>query len=337
MTSKLYEADGTPRGVAIVGPTASGKTAFSIRVARALDGEILSCDSMQIYRGMDIGTAKATAAERAAVPHHLLDLCEPSEAYSAADYATAALAAVREVTGRGHLPVFCGGTGLYLEAARLGRHATLPPIPAGLRPALMEEAAARGAEAMHAELSSVDPVSAAEIHPHNLRRVLRALEIFRATGRPKSAWDEESRRQKPALSLLVLGLFPADRAALHRRIDRRVDAMMEEGLLEEVRALYAAGALPAGGTAAQAIGYKELGAALRGECTVPEAVEEIKTATRRYARRQLTWFRATEGLVPLECDEGGVTPAAEALALDLISEFLGRPSGTLSAYQHQTM
>ena len=325
MTSNLYEIDGTPRGVAIVGPTASGKTAFSIRVATALSGEILSCDSMQIYRGMDIGTAKATAKERAAVPHHLLDLVDPTASFSAADYAVAALGAVREVLLRGHLPIFCGGTGLYLEAARLGRHADLPPVPPTIREELSREAEERGSEAMHAALAACDPVSAAEIHPHNVRRVLRALEIHRATGRPKSAWDADSRALPPALSLLVFGLFPTDRAALHRRIDRRVDAMMREGLYEEVRTLYEAGALAEGTTAAQAIGYKELLAAIRGECTVAEAVEEIKIATHRYARRQLTWFRATRGLVPLACDERGVTPEAEERAMTLIREFLSHP------------
>ncbi len=325
MTKKLYEADGTPRGVAIVGPTASGKTAFSLRVAEALDGEILSCDSMQIYRGMDVGTAKATPEERATVPHHLLDLVEPTASFSAADYAAAARSAVLDVLARGRLPVFCGGTGLYLEAARLGRHTDLPPISAALREELSREAAVRGTGAMYAELAAVDPAAAAAIHPNNLRRVLRALEIFRATGRPKSEWDGESRNAPPALSLLVLGLFPTDRAALHRRIDRRVEAMMREGLLDEVRSLYEAGALAEGSTAAQAIGYKGLAAALRGECTVGEAVESIKTATRRYARRQLTWFRATQALIPLDCDEGGITPEAEARALSLIREFLFRP------------
>ena len=322
MTKKLYEDNGTPRGVAVVGPTASGKTAFSLRLAATFGGEIVSCDSMQVYRGMDIGTAKATAAEQAAAPHHLLDILDPNTPYSAADYAEDARAAVADIVGRGRLPILCGGTGLYLEAARCERHGELPAIPPGVREALSAEAEERGALAMHAALAEVDPASAEAIHPNNLRRVLRALEIYRATGKRKSDLDEESRRRPPALSLLVFGLFPKDRATLYDRIDRRVDAMIAEGLLEEARALYESGALAEGTTAAQAIGYKELAAYLRGECTLEASVEALKQASRHYARRQLTWFRATEGLFPLLTDEGGVTPASASEAIDRISEFL---------------
>ena len=175
---------------------------------------------------------------------------------------------------------------------------------------------------MHEALREVDPASADAIHPNNLRRTLRALEIFRATGRRKSDLDEESRRRPHALSLLVFGLFPTDREALYARIDRRVDAMVAEGLVDEARSLYESGALAEGTTAAQAIGYKELAAAFRGECSIAEAVEEIKVASRHYARRQLTWFRATEGLVPLMTDGHGVTPASRDEAIARITEFL---------------
>lgn len=317
-------ADTPLRAVAIVGPTASGKTALSLRLAERFSGEIVGCDSMQIYRGMDIGTAKATAEERSRVPHHLIDILPPDRPFSAADYAVAAEGAVRDIVSRGRLPILCGGTGLYLEAARSGRHEGLPPVPDGVREELLREAAERGSAAMHAALSEVDPASAAAIHPNNLRRVLRALEIYRATGRPKSEWDEESRRRPAAMELLVFGLFPTDRAVLRERIDRRVDSMVAEGLREEVAGLLARGLLPEGGTAAAAIGYKEYAAALRGEMTEAEAIREIKIATHRYARRQLTWFRAVPGLIPLDCDEGGVTAEGERLAIQRTAEFLAK-------------
>ena len=325
MKTNLYNSCGIPRGVAIVGPTASGKTSFSLFLAERMGGEIIGCDSMQIYCGMDIGTAKATAEERARVPHHLIDFVDPCEPYSAADYGAAARATAAEILARGHLPILCGGTGLYLEAARLDRHSDLPPAPPHLRGELEREAAERGAEAMYAALAEVDPASAAATHPNNLRRVLRALEIYRATGRLKSEWDLESRSRPPLLELLVLGLFPKDREVLRHRIDLRVDAMVASGLFDEVRGLYERGKLQPGTTAAQAIGYKEVLAALSGELPEDVAIENIKYATHRYARRQLTWFRAVPDLIPLACDEGGVLPEERERACSLVLDFLGRP------------
>lgn len=324
MKTKLYETSGIPRAVAIVGPTASGKTDFSLDVAERFCGEIIGCDSMQIYQRLDIGTAKPTAAERARVPHHMVDFLPPNRPYSAADYAQDAKAAAEDVLRRGHLPIFCGGTGLYLEAVRSGRHDDLPAIPPDVRKTLEAEAVERGADAMHRLLAERDPEAAAAIHPNNLRRTLRALEILRATGKPKSEWDRESRTRPPAFSILVLALFPTDRKALHARIDRRVERMMAEGLSTEVTALFRDGLLSEGTTAAAAIGYKEYAAFLRGECTEAEAIEQIKIATHRYARRQLTWFRGTEGAIPLACDEGGVTPEARLLAYETIEQFLHR-------------
>ena len=320
--SSLYSKKGLPKAVAIVGPTASGKTDFSLALAERFSGEIIGCDSMQIYRGMDIGTAKPTPAERARVPHHLIDFVSPGVPYSAADYAEAAGRAVEEIASRGALPVFCGGTGLYLEAARSGRHEGLPPVSEELRSELIAEAEALGAEEMHRRLAACDPASAAAIHKNNLRRVLRALEIYRTTGVPKSRLDEESRSRKERLSLLVFGLFPENRELLHRRIDRRVDAMMEAGLGDEVRALFEMGAFSEGSTAKEAIGYKEYVSYLRGEISEAEAVLAIKTATHRYARRQLTWFRAVPGIRPLACGEAGVTEEARATAFRLTEEFL---------------
>ena len=322
MTRKLYEPDGTPRAVAVVGPTASGKTAFAISLCERFGGEVVGCDSMQIYRRMSIGTAKPSEAERARVPHHLVDFLSPSLSYSAADYAEAAKEKVSELTERGILPVFCGGTGLYLEAARSGRHTGLPPVPDEIRAALVAEAETVGAEVMHAMLAEVDPPSAEAIHPNNVRRVLRALEIYRTTGKPKSLWDKESRQTPPAMRLLVLGLFPTDREVLRARIDRRVDAMVAAGLREEVYALYRDGLLQKGSTAAEAIGYKEYLAAFSGACSEEEAVAEIKYATHRYARRQLTWFRAIPGILPLPCGEEGITEEGWERALRLTNEFL---------------
>ena len=322
MTTKPYKNKQIPRAVAIVGPTASGKTAFSLLLAEALGGEIIGCDSMQIYRGMDIGTAKPTAEERARAPHHMIDFLSPALPFSAADYADGALAAVADIRARGRVPIFGGGTGLYLEAARSGRHEGLPPVPDTVRTSLLREAEERGPLAMHAALAEIDPRSAAEIHPNNTKRVLRALEIYRTTGTPKSELDRLSRERPPALSLLVLGLFPTDRHILHERIDRRVDAMVAEGLRTEVEGLLSAGLLAEGTTAAAAIGYKEYAAAIRGEISEAEAIREIKIATHRYARRQLTWFRAIPGILPLDCGEEGVTPAAAEQALRLAREFL---------------
>ena len=319
MQATLYERDGTPRAVAVVGPTASGKTELAIRLAERYGGEIVGCDSMQIYREMDIGTAKPTPAERARAPHTMIDFLPPEHAYSAADYAEDAMLAIRDILARGRIPILCGGTGLYLEAVRSGRHEGLPPVPDALRERLTAEAETLGAAEMHRRLAALDPKTAEAVHPNNLRRTLRALEIYYATGRPKSEWDEESRRHPPALSVLVLALFPTDRAALRERIDRRVDRMVEEGLRAEVERLYGRGLLAEGTTAGAAIGYKEYAAALRGEISEGEAIEAIKVATHRYARRQLTWFRAIPDAVHLPCDGGGVTPEGYRIAEEQIA------------------
>lgn len=307
---------------AVVGPTASGKTAFAILLAQALNAEIVGCDSMQIYRYMDIGTAKPTAEERAAVPHHMIDFKNPDEEYSAAGYAADALPVCREIAGRGKLPLFCGGTGLYLDAARTGRYRPGLASDAGVRQALCEEAQRRGGEEMYAELASVDPESAAATHPNNLRRVLRALEIFRVSGRPKSEWDRESLALPPAMDLLTICLLPRDRAALHHRIDRRVSEMAEAGLRRETEQLLMRGYLRDGKTAAQAIGYKEYVRAIDGEITEEEALDEIRYATHRYARRQLTWFRAGRDTLFLPIGEEGATPEDAKTALDAIRAHL---------------
>ena len=305
--------------IAVVGPTASGKSALALLLAERFGGEIVSCDSMQIYRGMDIGTAKPTPEERRRVPHHMIDILDPDEPYSAADYGDAAARVATEILSRGKLPVFCGGTGLYLTAALTGRHGDAPPSDPALRTELTERGKTEeGRAKLYGELASVDPVSAAATHPNNLRRVVRALEIYRLTGKTKSVFDEESRNCPPRFDCLTLGLDFPERGALYRRIDRRVDEMTAAGLYNEAKTLWEKGYLAPGTTAGQAIGYRQFLPCFTGDLTPEEAAEEIKLATRRYAKRQLTWFRAQEGIVWLD---GGSFDLAER-ATDAVSAYL---------------
>ena len=292
-----------PKILCIVGPTASGKSGLAIALARRFGGEIISCDSMQVYRGMDIGTAKATAAERTEVPHHLLDLVEPDVTFSAADFAAAAQEAIADITARGRLPILCGGTGLYLDSLlRPTAYAAPPPDPA-LRASLSAELAERGAEAMHARLTALDPEAAAGIHPNNTKRVLRALEICLTAGTTKSALDAASVVGECPYDACVLGLrWP--RETLNARIDERVDAMLAAGLVEETARLDAAGYLVPGTTAGQAIGYKELYLWLDGALSREEAIDLLKKNTRHYAKRQLTWFRRSPDTQWFFLDEG---------------------------------
>ena len=296
-----------PKILAVVGPTASGKTALAVALARALDGEVICCDSMQIYREMSIGTAKPTEEEKNGVVHHLFDIKDPDEPFSAQEYVTLAEKAVTDILSRGKLPVFCGGTGLYLDAFLRGGMPETPGADPALRAELAAYADAHGAEALHAQLAAVDPESAALSHPNNLRRVIRALEIYRLTGVAKSEWDRRSKTLPTRYNAAVLGLTFADRALLYERIERRVDIMLADGLLTETRTLLDAGVFERSPTAAAAIGYKELLPFLRGECTLEDAVAELKTATRRYAKRQLTWFSAKEYVRPLAVsDDNGM-------------------------------
>ena len=291
--------------MAVVGATASGKTALSVELARRLGGEIVCCDSMQIYRGMDIGTAKPTEAERRGVPHHLFDILDPTEPFSVGDYVTRAESAVKDILSRGKLPVLCGGTGLYLDAFLRGGMPDTPEADEDLRRELLASAEADGGAALHKELAACDPESAAAIHPNNLRRLVRAVEIFRLSGIPKSEWDRRSRAQPARYDAAVLGLSFEPRDVLYARIDARVEAMMEAGLLDEVERLSAAGIFERSRTAAAAIGYKELRPYLSGACALSAAVEELKVATRRYAKRQITWFSAREYVTWIPAVEGG--------------------------------
>lgn len=293
------------RVCAVVGPTASGKTGLAVELALALCGEVISCDSMQLYRGMDIGTAKPAIEERRGVAHHMIDILEPNEPYSAADYAADAAAVMAEIFDRGRLPIFCGGTGLYLESVLYGYHAPdIPALPA-YRVELQALAWEQGNAYLHRMLSAVDPEAAAAIHPNNVKRVIRALEIYAGSGICKSEWDRRSRSAGPKVEAVVIGLRFENRALLYRRIDDRVDQMLAAGLADEARALYEAGFLADGTTAAQAIGYKELLPYLRGECSLEAAAAAIKQATRRYAKRQMTWFCAKPYIRWIVLDAGG--------------------------------
>lgn len=302
------------RALAVTGATASGKTALAIALAKALDGEIVSMDSMQIYRGMDIGTAKATKEEQDAVPHHLIDIRDPEESFSAAEYAALAERVIEEICARGKVPILCGGTGLYLEAVRTARHGTPMASDEAFRKEMQALAAREGAEALHARLAACDPETAASVHPNNVKRVIRALEIYHVTGKPKSLLDREALTENPRIAICNLFLDFSDRALLYERIDMRVERMAEEGLFEETARLLAEGKLLPGTTAAAAIGYKECLGALRGDATRDEALADLKNATHHYAKRQKTWFSAHPH-VRIFADEGG-TIRAEAAVLE---------------------
>ena len=288
--------------VVIAGPTASGKTALGIALAQRLDGEIVSADSMQIYRGMDIGTAKATEEERAAVPHHMLDIAEPGENYSVSRYVADAAAVCEELLSRGKQPIVVGGTGLYIDALLAGtRFAGTPTQDPGLRKRLSEDYDRVGGEKMLERLREVDPDRAGKLAPADRRRIVRALEVYALTGKSITEHDEESRLTPPAFPALYTVLFFSDRPALYARIEERVDRMCEKGLFEETAALLERG-IPEESTCMQAIGYRQAAMALRGEVSREEAIDLIKQATRRYAKRQLTWFRRHEEALRLEPD-----------------------------------
>lgn len=273
--------------VAIIGPTASGKTALSIELAKWLDGEIINGDSMQVYKQLDIGTAKITKEEMQGVPHHLLDIKEPTENFSVAEYQQLVRAKIEEIKARGKLPIIVGGTGLYVQSVLYDFNFTKEEVNEEARKAYYQELEKIGPEAMHARLAKLDPETAKTIHPNNTRRVIRALEMVELSGTSKAS-EEHHRGDKPMYNHLILGL-DMDREKLYERINLRVDMMMEKGLLEEAKALYDAGIRDT--QAVKAIGYKELFAYFDGFCTLQEAIDQIKQNSRRYAKRQLTYFR----------------------------------------------
>ena len=274
---------------AVVGPTASGKSAYAIRLAKELDGEVISGDSMQIYRGMDIGTAKASVAEQQGVPHHLLDVAEITEGFSAGRFMELAKEKIAEIHGRGKTPIICGGTGLYIELLLTGKRLSENTADEKLREELLQFANERGNEALHARLAELDPKSAENIHPNTVKRVVRALEIALTTGNTKSEADEKSREGENPYAPTIIRLTYGDREELYKKINLRVRRMFEEGLENEVRTLWEKG-LRETPTASQAIGYKEFYPYFDGEISLEQVEGDICRNTRRYAKRQETWF-----------------------------------------------
>lgn len=295
--------------LAIVGPTASGKSALALDLAEILSGEIVSCDSMQIYRGMDIGTAKPSLAERTRVPHHMIDVVDPSADYSCSDYAEQAGKCIQDILDRQKIPILCGGTGLYFESVLYDRTSDSPGSDAALRAELFNNSK----EDNYQQLCKIDPKAAASIHVNNVKRVVRALEIYRLSGRTKSEWDELSKNNQAKWETSLVVLFASDRQFLYDKIDQRVDLMVKQGLLEEVKSLD----LPPDSTAGQAIGYKEMEDYLSGRVSFEEAVAQIKKASRNYAKRQDTWFRRYADGFRLDiCTHPTATDIVKLLHLD---------------------
>ena len=279
--------------IAVAGPTASGKSALALSICERYGGELVSVDSMQVYRGMDIGTAKPGEEQRARVPRHLIDICAPSETFSAADFAARAHEAIADIKARGRLPVLCGGTGLYMDTV-IDR---MPFSESESDPALREElqkiASERGAHELWLILEALDPQAAAGIHENNIKRVIRAIEICRTGDMTKTESDARAKAASEPYDALIIALGVRSRDVLYERINRRVDKMMAEGLLDEARRLYESGCLETNTTAACAIGYKELLGYIKGERSLAECTEDLKRATRRYAKRQLTWLSSS--------------------------------------------
>ena len=308
-----------PDILVITGPTATGKTALGVELALLLDGEVVSADSMQIYRGMDIGTAKPTAAEMRGVRHHMLDVAEPDESFSAAKYARMASACVDDIRARGKTPILVGGTGLYIDGLLRGTEFAAAPGDAGLRRALEEEYDRIGGKAFREALSRIDPDRAALLHPGDKKRLVRAREVFILTGETITAHDERSRRTPPRYTADIRALDFTERADLYARIDARAARMFEEGLVDEVRALLDGG-VPQGGTAMQAIGYKETAEYLSGGLTLPETVELVQRRSRQYAKRQLTWLRRDGRVRWLRWEKTPDLTAARQIATDFVGK-----------------
>jgi len=282
-----------PKILVINGPTASGKTKLAVELALAHNGEVVSADSMQIYRRMDIGTAKPTVEEMQGVPHHMIDVADPAEDFSVARYVDMAAACVDDILARGKLPIVAGGTGLYIDSLLSGRTFAAFEPDSPLRGELEGRLAREGGEALLAELSKVDPDTAARLHPNDSKRIVRALEIYLTSGKTMTEHNAETLAIPPRYDALTLTLAFERREDMWARIDRRVDVMMADGLVDEVRALLDSG-VPAKCTAMQAIGYKEMVNALNGDGSITDTAEEIKLRSRQYAKRQLTWFRRNQ-------------------------------------------
>ena len=304
--------------ICIAGPTASGKTALAVELARELNGEVVSCDSMQVYKRMDIGTAKPTIEEMQGIVHHMINVAEPDEDFSVSRYCEMASPIVDDIIARGKTAIIAGGTGLYMDSLIRGN--TFAPFPAtGVRERLEAQADAEGMEAMLKWLRSVDPESAAKLPLSDRKRIIRALEVYLETGQTITQHNRKTQTIPPKYSPLWLGLDFADRAELYRRIDLRVDIMLEMGLISEIQGLLASG-IPAKCTAMQAIGYKEFVNALNGEETVEQAAEEVKKSSRHYAKRQLTWFRRNSVMHWLKRQTGQKNEDILTLARQIIDD-----------------
>jgi len=304
----MSTATPAPRVVAVVGPTGTGKTELASALARALDGEIVNADSRQVYRGLDIGSAKPSPAERAALPHHLFDVVAPDAVFDCVRYRSLAVEALGGVAHRGRTAILVGGTGLYLKALRYGLFPG-PPRDTALRARLAAAEVASPGE-LHRRLAGIDPAAAARLHPHDQVRLIRALEVYELSGRRLSEWQDEHRFAGEAVPMVSIGV-ELPRRELYERLNRRCAAMLAEGLIEEVQGLWSRGygpELPA----LQSIGYREVGRYLCGECTLDEARDDMARATRKYAKRQLTWFRADPTIHWLTAD---ATAPAKALEL----------------------
>ena len=285
--------------LAVVGPTASGKTSLAVELAKLYNGEIISCDSMQIYKYMSIATAKPTEEEMQGIPHHLIDFLEPSESFSVADYVTLASEKAKDIAGRGKLPILCGGTGLYFSSLVDGLRFSEAGSDAHYRKELEQRAEAEGAEVLLRELAVFDPESAAKLHPNNLKRIIRAMEHYKLTGITITEQNKRSRALPSLFEPLILCIDFHERALLYERINRRVDSMLSQGLLEEAAWYFSRSDF---GTASAAIGYKELQPYFSGACSLEEAVENLKKETRHYAKRQQTWFRRDERIHRIYAD-----------------------------------
>lgn len=297
--------------ICIAGPTASGKTALAVALAKELEGEVVSCDSMQVYRRMDIGTAKPTVEERQGIVHYMIDVAEPEEDFSVSRYCALAAPIVEDIIDRGKTAIIAGGTGLYMDALIRGND--FAPFPAtGVREALEAEAASQGIQVLFDRLAAVDPSAAARLHLSDKKRIIRALEVYLETGETITEHNRKTQLLPPKFSPLWLGLDFEDRSALYQRIDRRVGLMLEAGLIGEIQGLLSGG-IPPKCTAMQAIGYKEFVAALNGECTIEEAADQVRQSSRRYAKRQLTWFRRNKSIHWLACGRGEILSQARRI------------------------
>ena len=305
--------------ICIAGPTASGKTALAVELAKELNGEVVSCDSMQVYKRMDIGTAKPTAEERQGIPHHMLDVAQAWEDFSVSRYCNQAAPIVDDIIAQGKTAIIAGGTGLYMDSLIRGN--SFAPFPStGVREALEARAEAEGIQPLLEELAQVDPESTGRLHPSDRKRIIRALEVYRETGITITEHNRRTREVPPKYRPVWLGLDFSDRAALYRRIDRRVERMLEAGLLDEIRSLLESG-IPETCTAMQAIGYKEFLPVLRGERGLCDAAAEVCQSSRRYAKRQLTWFRRNPNMHWIVREEDGAPDEIIRQARQILQEF----------------